>query len=87
MESLVDGGEEWMEPLLDFRNELASHRDPAIKRKIRDYKRRDGRVWRNKKDGSPVPGPYKLEVRRGLLRKLLKVQESVRSNGPDPMPN
>lgn len=84
MESLVDGGEEWMEPLLEFRNELASHRDPAVKRTLREYKRRDGRIWRNKQSGDVVPGPYKLEVRKDLLRKLLDVQEQVRSEGPDP---
>jgi DNA sulfur modification protein DndC len=81
MEALVDGGEEWMEPLLEFRNELSSHRDPEVKRRLRDYKRRDGRIWR-KPDGSIVPGPYKLSVRKDLLRKLLKVQQQVRANGP-----
>lgn len=84
MEALVDGGEEWMEPLLDFRNELASHRDPAVKRKLREYKRRDGRIWRNKQTGDVVPGPYKIQIRKELLRKLLDVQEQVRSEGPDP---
>lgn len=83
MEALVDSGEEWMEPLLDFRNELASHRDPAVKRKLREYKRRDGRIWKTKQ-GAVVPGPYKLEVRKELLRKLLGVQERVRRDGPDP---
>jgi DNA sulfur modification protein DndC len=87
MESLVDSGEEWMEPMLDFRNELASHRDPEVKRKLRDYKRRDGRIWRNRHTGEVVPGPYKLEVRKDLLRKLLKVQEHVRKAGPDPNAN
>jgi DNA sulfur modification protein DndC len=84
LESLVDSGEQWMEPLLTFRNELASHRDPAVKRKIRDYKRRDGKIWRNKRTGGVVPGPYKLDVRKELLRKLLVVQEQVRKTGPDP---
>lgn len=83
MESLVDSGEEWMEPLLNFRNELATHRDPAVKRKLREYKRRDGRIWR-KQDDTVIPGPYKIQVRRELLRKLLEVQEQVRREGPDP---
>ena len=83
MEAMVDSGEEWMEPLLDFRNELASHRDPAIKRKLREYKRRNGRITRNKQTGDVVPGPYKLQIRKELLRKLLDVQEQVRDNGPD----
>ena len=84
MESMIDNGEEWMEPLLEFRNELASHKDPAIKHKIREIKRRDGRVWRKKDDGSPIPGPYKFEVRKKMLRKLLEIQQEIRATGPDP---
>ena len=30
-----------------------------------------------------MPGPYKLQVRKELLRKLLKAQASVREEGPD----
>ena len=84
MESLVDNGEEWMEPLLEFRNELASHRDPAVKRKIREIKRRDGRVWRKKDDGTPIPGPYKFEFRKEMLQRLLEIQKEIRETGPDP---
>lgn len=84
MEAMIDNGEEWMLPLLDFRNLLASTQDPAEKRKLRDYKRRDGRVWTNKNDGSWVPGPYRLEFCRDLLRKLLEIQKQIRSEGPDP---
>ena len=84
MESMVDNGEEWMQPLLDFRNELATHHNPEIKRQLRSYKRRDGKVSR-KADGTlKSPGPYKLQVRQDLLRKLLKVQQAVRQDGPDP---
>jgi DNA sulfur modification protein DndC len=83
MEAMVDNGEEWMEPLLEFRNLLASTQDPAEKRKLREPKRRDGRVW-EKEDGSWIPGPYRLAFCKELLRKLLQVQQKVRSNGPDP---
>ena len=83
MESMVDNGEEWMQALLDFRNELASHHDPEVKRKLRQHKRRNGRVTK-KDDGSLIPGPYKPEVRRDLLRKLLQTQEKIRREGPDP---
>lgn len=82
MESMIDNGEEWMQPLLDFRNELASHHDPEIKRQIREHKRRNGRVAR-KEDGTVIPGPYKFDVRKNLLRKLLVAQQSVRRSGPD----
>lgn len=82
MESMIDNGEEWMQPLLDFRNELASHHNPDVKRKLRDYKRRNGKVTR-KEDGALIPGPYTLEVRRDLLGKLLRAQETIRRDGPD----
>ncbi|MDA7936806.1 DNA phosphorothioation system sulfurtransferase DndC [bacterium] len=87
MESLVDNGEEWMEPLLDFRNKLATHRLPEVKRKIRSIKRRDGRVWRKKNDdgseGTPIPGPYLFEFRCEMLRELLEIEQQVRREGPD----
>jgi DNA sulfur modification protein DndC len=88
MESLVDNGEEWMEPLLEFRNKLATHRRPEVKRKIRSVKRRDGRVWRKKNadgtEGPPIPGPYLFDVRCDMLRELLTIERRVRKEGPDP---
>jgi len=83
MESMIENGEEWMQPLLEFRNELASHHDPERKQKIRQYKRRNGRIT-TKDDGSRIPGPYLLDVRRELLKRLLLVQISIRRDGPDP---
>jgi DNA sulfur modification protein DndC len=98
MESMVDNGEDWMEPLLEIQRELASHKDPEIKKKIREIKRRDGRVWRakskgdrkrgsrnwSKEEGEYIPGPYKIAYRKELLRKILLAQKSIRTNGPDP---
>jgi DNA sulfur modification protein DndC len=83
MESMVENGEDWMQALLDFRDSLASHKDPQVKRKLRQYKRRNGRVTQ-KPDGTLIPGPYKPDVRRDLLRQLLETQEEVRRTGPDP---
>ena len=84
MESMIDNGEDWMQPLLDFRDEISSHQDPKKKRQVREFKRRNGRVTRKKEDGTLIPGPYKLDIRRKLLRQLLEAQESVRRDGPDP---
>ncbi len=84
MESMVDNGEDWMQALLDFRNELATHHDPSVKRKLRQFKRRTGHVQYQKTNGKLIPGPYKPDVRRELLRKLLETQEEVRRTGPDP---
>lgn len=84
MEAMVDNGEDWMEPMLEFRNLLASTQDPAEKHKYRRAKRRDGKIAR-RPDGTPAPfGPYELAVRQTFLRKLLEVQKRVRGEGPDP---
>src|SRR5215218_6795226 len=83
MESLIDNGEEWMEPLLAFRDELAKTTDPTRKREFRDIKGRDGRIVL-KKDGTPMARTYKFEFSKYLLERLLRVQEEVRRHGPDP---
>ncbi len=82
MESLVDNGEEWMEPLLEFRDWLATTIDPERKHEFRDIKGRDGRVIR-KKDGTLAARTYKLETSREMLERLLRIQERVRREGPD----
>jgi DNA sulfur modification protein DndC len=77
MEALVDHGEEWLEPLLEFRDWLSETIDPARKREFRDIKGRDGRVI-FKKDGTPAARTYKLETSKRMLEKLLNTQQSVR---------
>jgi DNA sulfur modification protein DndC len=80
MEAMVENGEEWLEPFLEFRNHLASLQDSALWPSIRKYKRRDGRV--KVKDGVAQPwGPYTLETRKSLLKGLLEVQKKVGSAG------
>lgn len=71
MEALIDNGEEWMEPLMEFRDLLAETRDDAT---WRDDKRRNGQ------DGI---GPYLFEKRALLLEKLLKAQYLVQQDQPD----
>jgi DNA sulfur modification protein DndC len=78
MEAMVENGEEWLEPLLEFRNRLSALQDSALWPSIRKYKRRDGRI--KLKDGAPQPwGPYTIETRKDLLRGLLEVQARVSS--------
>ncbi len=72
-----------MEPLLDYRALLASTHDPAVKSQVREYKRRNGRVMQ-KRNGELSRGPYKLEFRQKLLRRLLKVQQQIKTQGPNP---
>ena len=82
MEALIDSGEEWMEPLLEFRDWLSITTDPDRKLEFRDIKGRDGRVI-FKKDGKFAARTYKLEVSIQMLKKVLEIQQNVRLNGPD----
>jgi DNA sulfur modification protein DndC len=83
MEAMVDSGEEWLEPLLEFRDWLAVTTDPKRKREFRGIRGRDGRVIL-KKDGTPAARTYKLETSQQMLEQVLRLQQSVQENGPDP---
>ena len=88
MENLIDSGEDWMEPLLELRQELKDTQDPEKKLEVRDFKRRDGKVIFQTDDTEKItPGPYKINFRKDFLKKLLKAQNKVRKNGPDPKMN
>ena len=85
MEALIDSGDSWMEPLLELRDWLARTRDPESKQEFREVRRRNGRIqqWGENED-KIIWGPYKLSVRREILRRVLSAQEKVRKTGPDP---
>ena len=83
MEAMIDNGDEWMEPLLEFREWLSTTTEPERKREFRGIKGRDGRV-RLKKDGTPAARTYKFEVSKQMLEKVLRAQSAVRHRGPDP---
>lgn len=82
MQSLIKNGEDWMLPLLKFRDLLAYTNVPDNKDEFRNYKRRIGRVnFQRAKDGDDisverahVPGPYWLKYRKKWLKELL-IQE------------
>ena len=82
MASLIDNGEEWMEPLLELRQMLKDTQDPEKKNLYRDIKHRNGRVifWNDRL----AYGPYKFEFCKRILAGLLEAQNAVRKNGPDP---
>jgi len=82
MQSIIDSGEEWLEPLLDFRDLLAETQDPAKKRQYRDYRRKTGQVSFIRGTSTPVPGPYKLEFCKELLRRLLTIQVRIQEAAP-----
>lgn len=82
MEAMIDNGESWLEPLLDLRDELAATQNPAEKSKVRDFRRRDGRVAFKTGSNETIPGPYTIAFRKSFLRKLLEAQIEVNKNAP-----
>lgn len=82
-----DDEKEWLQPLLDFRNELDVEND----RDRRDFRRRTGNVqlYERNIDGEisvePIPGPYTKEWRETWLRKLLAAQTQIRRTAPEAM--
>ena len=82
MEGLIDSGEDWMLPLLNFRDFLAETQDPKKKPEIREYRRRNGQI--TILSDKLVHGPYTLEFCKDLLEKLLTTQQQVRKAGPNP---
>jgi DNA sulfur modification protein DndC len=71
MDALIDNGEDWMEPLADFRDLLVETRDNL---EWRDDKRRNGQ------EGI---GPYLPQYRALFLQKLLEAQKLVQESQPD----
>lgn len=83
MEAMIDKGQEWLEPLLEYRDLLASTQDPDRKSKFRDFKRRTGQVSFKAGSDDPIPGPYRFDFCKDLLRKLLLTQREVAELAPD----
>ena len=81
MEAMIDSGEEWMVPFLDFRDWLASTQDPKVKSQQREYKGRNGQVRIT--DRGLLWRTYTLDFSREILRRLLETQADVRKSDPD----
>ena len=87
MASLVEQGEEWMRPLLDFRNLLAETTQPERKSEFRNFRRRTGKVTIARRglqideNGNSVkkyvPGPYWMRYRREWFEQILKMQRAL----------
>jgi DNA sulfur modification protein DndC len=87
MEAMIQNDEEkeWLQPLLDIRNELDSQND----RDKRDFRRIYGRVelFERNVDGEisvePIPGPYTKYWREHWLRRVLEAQVQIRNKAPE----
>jgi len=92
---LNDESKEWMQPLLDFRDELDFRSDEKreAERQNRDFRRITGNIQlfeRKRHDTGDtevtnVPGPYLKHHREYLLRRLLETQVEVQQKAPTDM--
>jgi DNA sulfur modification protein DndC len=74
MEGLIENGEDWMEPMMEFRDMLVKYRnDPDWRQKSR----------RNGMAGEGIVGPYTPEKRAYILEKLLMAQKEVQKSEPE----
>ena len=84
LEGTILSGQEWMRPLLDFRNDLVKNRNL-----YREEKGRDGRIRIKNKGVSDsnqkeiVPGPYELTYLKELLKNLLEIQKEIQTKHPE----
>ncbi len=65
MGHMITNGEEWMQPLIEFRDWLYVIRDDETKRS----------KWR--RNNQPGIGPFTMETRKEILERLLKVENKV----------
>ena len=65
MEGLIDSGEDWMEPLLNYRDWLKEIRED---KSLREPKRRNGKE---------APGPFTLQTREVMFRRLMDIEKEV----------
>lgn len=70
LKAFIDRGETWLIPLRDFRNWMLKMRSTPS---ARETKRRNGNVYR-KSDGSLGVGPFTMETRKEMLKRLLQLE-------------
>ncbi len=68
MEGMLQNGEEWMQPLWEYREKIYNYRNDTTKR----YTRR--------RNGASGAGAFLMEVRRELLEALLEAEKQVNIN-------
>ena len=77
MTALIDNGQNWMKPLLDYRNSLVEDRNIS---ENRSSTRRNGTQAVD--DSGHNQGNYTAEYRSRLLKNLLKIQKEVQQEKP-----
>ncbi len=85
LDSMIENGHEWMEPLAELRHELKRTQDPELWPKIRKITRRNGHVDLKSNGTDYTPGPYTLKFRKEYLKKLLMGQVKIQKHAPNMM--
>ncbi len=71
LQGFIDSGNEIFKPLLEFRDWIKEIRnDPKLRKAVR----RNG-ILTFDNNGKHIPGPFTIQARREILRRLLEVQE------------
>ena len=73
LKAFIDRGETWLIPLRDYRNWMLQMRTTPG---AREHKRRNGAMYR-KADGSLGEGPFTIETRKEMLRRLLRLEKDT----------
>jgi DNA sulfur modification protein DndC len=89
LHGLIESGDKWMRPLLDFRNKLYASNEPENAEKYRNIKRRSGRITYRRARGDDardlevkqVRGPYLMKWRQAWLKELLEMQKELSEGG------
>lgn len=73
LKAFIDRGETWLIPLREYRNWLIELRNTP---EARDTKRRNGSMYR-RPDGEIGRGPFTMETRKLMLRRLLELEKET----------
>lgn len=77
MDALIDNGEEWMEPLAEFRDMLQDNRNN------REWRQKWRRNETEEEEHEENWGPYLPEKRAHMLKVLLQAQKDVQASEPE----
>ncbi len=90
LEGLIEEGDDWLKPLLDFRNWLKEIRDdPEARETMRKTEKRkkivadyfDKDFEAQERRGHRILGPFRFSTRHEILRKLVELQEIFSKRG------
>jgi len=82
LDGFIENGEDWIEILAELRAILKKTQDKEQWPKVRETRRRHGRVELKSESDEYTPGPYTMEFRKNFLEKLLLGQIRVQKRRP-----